>query len=588
MGDYVMGLIDTLRSIYNEILFPLSGESLTDQSWRIQAGVKQIIDQEMPNTSKRATYPEYNIKGINVVDHLHVRNNANEENTPKEERKLIIYLPGNGMETHQCQEALKYANKSEKNPDVLVGNYSQYGYRIKDQGYPFGRQEALEYTEALYDQAVSEGYKPENITLMGRSMGGHLATIVAGDIYDDIHKNNQDTTKGPDVVLFNTLSHPKNFLGKIFNSLFKKLSKNEEEFNRNAGESYKKIPKDKRAAFNTIDDTVVHYNMSLHNSKDQHDNTQHYVKSGLYDMQIVSSENAKQLENQGDLDKNLMIAVYDKSSKDVTLFKWTGKYWFRCNNNEKLKLKDLPIPRKLRKNLEKRESLNEKIKFKNNRKNIKFMKKHHGHVKETHNTMSSDMHDRRLESVENTVLKFMDNPQPEARQQLHQSVQDYQSPNTNTSTNKNKKKQEHRPQQPQEKEKDIISVNELFSEGWLHESLHNRSHQQFLNDKELIHYPYSPRSISGDSDHSTNQHSHDNTPSPTSQHEKPITGSHSAHFNELKARNSNLNEESILSSLNDLEKEVKELEKQHMRLKNDLKENRAKPEDQDLSMGHNL
>ncbi len=89
------------------------------------------------------------------------------------EKALILYFHGNYMDIGHMDGIAKFLNV--KNYSVLATDYRGYGL---SQGKP---KESNTYSDAqmVYDYALKQGYKYDNIIILGRSVGSGIATELA-------------------------------------------------------------------------------------------------------------------------------------------------------------------------------------------------------------------------------------------------------------------------------------------------------------------------------------------------------------------------------------------------------------------------
>jgi pimeloyl-ACP methyl ester carboxylesterase len=100
-----------------------------------------------------------------------------------ENRKLLIYSHGNGEHLGSCQPLVNYLAQ-HLSFDVLAYDYSGYGLNKFDSNErtAAGVNQTL---RAVFDEALKLGYKSQNVTLLGYSLGSGPSTALAASLANE-------------------------------------------------------------------------------------------------------------------------------------------------------------------------------------------------------------------------------------------------------------------------------------------------------------------------------------------------------------------------------------------------------------------
>jgi hypothetical protein len=117
------------------------------------------------------------------IDSMFLKNEQNQEK-PIGEQKFILFFNGNGG-LYESMLPFMEVLAEETGANVYCGNYRGVGY---SESFPLGYQDLVMDGEALFQQLLSKGAKPENILIHGHSLGGGVGAMVASHHQEKGHE----------------------------------------------------------------------------------------------------------------------------------------------------------------------------------------------------------------------------------------------------------------------------------------------------------------------------------------------------------------------------------------------------------------
>jgi hypothetical protein len=189
------------------------------------------------------------VKLDNLVIH-----NPEQNETPANEQKWVVYFMGNACCYEECLEEMKELSQ-RTGANVLIGNprgvFRSEGLATKSKQLILDGEAKVQYLKNL-------GVDTKNILLHGHSLGGGIATAVAVNHQEEGHEMNLCNDRSFASLQAFLTSMGGKFLGSIVSSL---AINGRWEFN--SVDNYKKI-KGKKFIIHTKDDQVIKYSAGLY------------------------------------------------------------------------------------------------------------------------------------------------------------------------------------------------------------------------------------------------------------------------------------------------------------------------------------